>query len=281
MLSLSPTSFNVLEALSVYRYLTPAQMLAVGVTRDKSHLYDTLKRLSRQHGAPVGKMDFGVVPKLGRLAVVYYLKAKGAEIIAEALRVDSTDIPYAKAKVMYHNDYFHRRDCVDFQITARQWAQEIDADMAFYHSYYDHTGANRGGHAGKLSPKTRVWTGTQALVPDGVFKIIMPDNIQRLFVMELSRGMDTKRVVNQLQTHLFALEKKAFSTAFDYPHHHRIVWVFDTENALKVVQERAASLPDCEKWLPAVFFKTIADIEQGFFEGWRGMLPNSPIKPLF
>ena len=103
-------------------------MLAVGVTRDKSHLYDTLKRLSRQHGAPVGKMDFGVVPKLGRLAVVYYLKAKGAEIIAEALRVDSTDIPYAKAKVMYHNDYFHRRDCVDFQITARQWAQEIDAD---------------------------------------------------------------------------------------------------------------------------------------------------------
>jgi len=277
MLNVTPTTHNVLEALALYRYMTPAQMLSAGVTKDRSHLYENLRRLSRGQGSPIGAMDFGTLAGHGRLPVVYYLKKKGAEILADATQRDN--IEYTKHRAKYHNDYFHRIDSVDSHIIIRKWAAQNEIDIDFFRAYYEHRGANHGGTGERLQALTTVWTNYKRITPDAIFKFTTPDGASRLCVLEISRRMETKRVTEQLARHLEAFEDDSFGQAFKYPHMHRLLWVFDSKNALERVQERALTLPTLERWQKAIFFKTLDDVKSNFLAGWQSPLANSISRP--
>ena len=65
------TELSVLEALAVYRFLTAKQLLRIGVTPSRSHLYDVLRTLALRRPKLVHELDFGVEPEVGRLDRIF------------------------------------------------------------------------------------------------------------------------------------------------------------------------------------------------------------------
>ncbi|MBF0246942.1 MAG: hypothetical protein HQL36_02555 [Alphaproteobacteria bacterium] len=65
--TLTETEFAILDALRVYRYLTVAQMLRIGVTKNRSRLYTVLRGFTGGKRPFVGVMKHGVLPGHGRL----------------------------------------------------------------------------------------------------------------------------------------------------------------------------------------------------------------------
>lgn len=278
--TITPTGEKVLFALHKYRYLTPAQMIDAGACRDKKTLYDTLRRLTLGGSSPLGKMDYGSVPKYGRLPVIYFLTLHGARLIADMLRLDVEEVRYAKTKVMFHNDYMHRRDCVDFHIALENWAESEGAEVPVFDVYFDHTGANRSkSNHSRLKPKTKLQVGRNTFVPDGIFEFITADDKRRLCAFEMSRNTETKKVFKQLEIHIDALLERSLSDAYDYEQNHRIVWVFDTYKNMQLVQERAAHIEEWGGLAPALFFKTLEEVKTDFLNGWH-FHNNENVRPL-
>ncbi len=268
--TITPTGEKILLALHKFRYLTPAQMVDAGAANDKKTLYETLRRLTLGGNSPLGKMDYGSVPKYGRLPVIYYLTLHGARMVADFLRLNADEVRHAKTKVMFHNDYLHRRDCVDFHIALENWAKNVGAEVKLFDVYFDHTGANRSkSNHTRLKPKTKLQVGPNSFVPDGIFEFITADDKRRLCTFEMSRNTETKKVFKQLEIHIEALLFRSLSDAYDYEQTHRIVWVFDTFRNMQLVQERAANIEDWDRLAPALFFKTLDEVKSDFLNGWH------------
>src|SRR4051812_25173752 len=79
----SQTEEAILEALATYRFLTPKQMLRLSVTKAPSHLYEVLRALELRKPLVVKKLDFGALPKYGRLDTTFVLTQAGAEVLRE------------------------------------------------------------------------------------------------------------------------------------------------------------------------------------------------------
>lgn len=280
MITITPTAEKALIALALYRFLTAAQMQRVGVSSDISHVRDTLRPLARVRPALIGQIDHGAVPKLGRMAVVNYLTKAGAEALANMRRVDLQQIPFAKGKMSWASDYWHRIACIDFHINLREWAKNHGHHLKRYISYYDFQGANRGqSNKGALRALTSISVGTDKAVPDGLFYLVSKGQ-ERFYIFELSRGMDTKRVFHQLKTHCLALKRKLYQQEYKFEGTPRICWVFDTEKALQMLQQRAEKNELTMGLDRAIFFKTQEEVERDFFHGWRSCDSKQKLKPL-
>src|SRR3954452_21386037 len=131
----SQTEEAILEALATYRLLTPKQMLRVGVTKASSHLYEVLRALEIRRPAVLKKLDFGALPKYGRLDTMFVLTQAGAEVLRER-RENGLDAKAPRQIRMFRNDYFHRKECVELHITVMQWAAHARQTVDFYDSYY-------------------------------------------------------------------------------------------------------------------------------------------------
>ena len=79
---ISQTEGKILEAVAHYRFLTAHQLMRLGVTSDKTHLYDKLRTLKTRRPALLHELRFGPEPGLGRLASIYFLTEHGAAALA-------------------------------------------------------------------------------------------------------------------------------------------------------------------------------------------------------
>ena len=133
---ISATEEAILDVLACYRFLTPNQMFRLGVTAAKPHLYATLRKLQIRKPAVISVLDFGALPRRGRLSRLYALTPYGAEVAADARR-DGEIIETPKRIRAFVNDYFHRLACLDFHIALRAWAERSETTINFFHTYYD------------------------------------------------------------------------------------------------------------------------------------------------
>lgn len=265
---LNVTEYAVMEALRLYRYLTPKQLLRLGVTARKEHLYKTLKSISFGSRSYIAKLDYGVLPGVGRLPSLHYLTRKGAEALAEALLIPLQDVGFPQGAVLINQDYFHRINCLDCQIEISQWASTNNADVLSYDSYFDVTGANRSRTKDTRRAKTKIELNGFNLIPDAIFQLETEDGKKRLFALEVYNGMATKRVLGQLDKYRQALIQGVISDAFNYPSAPRIICIFEKPNELVSVQSRMKESSDFEKVIPYFFFKTLDDFKSGFHGGW-------------
>src|SRR5919202_4927807 len=105
----TPTELTILECLAAFRFLTAEQLMRLGTTKNAGHLYTTLRGLHGRRPRLVEKLDFGVLPKRGRLPVIYCLTPAGADRLARARREEPVVVP-ARYELFPH-DYFHRINC--------------------------------------------------------------------------------------------------------------------------------------------------------------------------
>ena len=275
--SLTETEERIIEAIATFRFLTPKQLMRVGVTKNMRHLYYTLARLRKTARKLVWVFDYGV--GIGRRATVYMLTPFGADLLAMKIRRDGEVIPVHKKKPgKVSSQYQHRLHCVDFHIAFWSWAQEVGAAIDFFHTYYDPW--IREGGSGSFVPRTQLrLKNGQAFIPDAILSFTMPDGVRRVCAFEMCQGQPTLLCAERNLTITKAIKERIIERIFKYDHEPRILLVFDNARGMELVQERLAGTPAFAPFSPLFFAKTCEEIEENFVEGWHQL--NGIKVPLF
>lgn len=281
IVSLSPTGFNVLQALNTYRFLTVKQMVRVGVAKDEGNLRKVLAGMVSAkrdaNGLPrpkeIGMIDFGVLPRIGRLSRLYFLAPEGAGLLSEADR-DGPEPKPVRHAVRFQNDYFHRVNTVDFHITLAQFAASMGHEITLVRQYF-----NRLPKEGKTPPRpsTSIDLNPGYLDPDSTYMLRDRNGTERLLLVEIANGHKVDRVVSKLPKYGQALAEDKINRAFNYGKRApRVLWLFEHERTLELVQKRAADDPWVKASLPYFFMQTLADCKpETLRESWRRPQPDS------
>lgn len=238
-----PTSqIKVLRYLAIYRFLTANQLVTLGVAGRRDNVYKVLRPMVRGGRPLIGKKDFGVAPKVGRLPSVYYLTRYGAQTLAEHDERPLKEIAFPKGVKLFHRDYFHRLFTIDTHIRIRQEAEQSGDEILFFDTYFDKVGSNRyQSRYGQLQAKTQVELedGGGILIPDAVYSHQTREGKQYLTAVEICNGQDTKRIIKQVENHVKAIEQGLLSDKYGYEFANKVLFIFEFEKTKNKVEERS------------------------------------------
>jgi hypothetical protein len=227
----------------------------------------------------IGMLDFGVLPRIGRLSRLYFLAPEGATLLAETDPDGQEPKPVLHA-VRFQNDYFHRVNTVDFHITLSQFAAAEGHEITLVRQYF-----NRLPKEGKTPPRpsTSIDLNPGYLDPDSIYMLRDRNGIERLLLVEIANGHKVDRVVSKLPKYGQALADNKINHTFNYGKRGpRVLWLFEHQRTLELVQQRAADDPWVTASLPYFFMRTMTDCTpETLMPGWLRPLPNGEVVPLF
>ena len=282
MIKFTEIQTNILSELAKFKFLTTSQLHRLGVGKDIPYIRRLAGEMSEgDKTALLGKMVFGVHPKLGRIENVYYLTKRGAEFCTDDLRLEPEAVKHPIGKsTLFEKDYFHRKSTIDFQIHLSKWTETKGFTVDFFDTYFDKIGSNR--RDGTSESKTKVaLEEDKYLMTDGIFQVSTPSN-KFLFLFELYNGRDTLRVLNQLKKHVKAIELGTPSQKYSFPKGHRVVAVFEFETAKKAVIDRVRQDDYFSNMAKRFLFKSAEELGKlPFGEQW-GLLSGeqTPFLPI-
>ena len=263
---------NILVELARYKFLTVSQMHRLGLGKDISWIRTQAKQLTDSNAPLIERLIFSVTPRKGRVENVFFLTKRGKEALIDGLKMDENAVkmPIGNSTLFY-KDYTHRKNTIDFQIAAYQWAQEQERStyIDFFDCYFDKLGNNRT--LGNLQAKNKIALDQEDyIIPDGVF---MLQTAQRpyLFLFEMYDGKDTKRVLEQVKKHVRAIAQGTPSEKYNYPFAHRVILVFEFEALKDAFIERTKNNIYFSEVSPCFRCKSIEGVERDFFTGWQNL----------
>lgn len=261
-----PTEERILEALATYRFLTSAQLMRLGVTSDRTHLYDTLRTLKRRKPALVRELAYGPAPGIGRPPSLYLLDPNAGPVLAD---IDPSwhGLAIPRTVRAITTDYRHRVLCVDFHIALRAWASSTGGRVDLYAAYYDPVPA--GGRGRQPHHRTRVAFPGGVVVPDAILALVDKRGARRLFAFELYAGRRTDRVIEQLETYLRAFAGKALETAYPNEYGIPVLVAFEDREGMDLVRERARDHSGLSGAGASFFLAAVPDFADGFPHAWR------------
>lgn len=231
---LTAANIEVMQALGQYRYLTPSQIVELGIISHRDVFYRLMKRFEAFPTPVVGKAAFSEVHSEGKqgrkqLENVHYLTRQGAELLALVdHEQEAENILSVSRHPLTLKDYWHRRETIDLQILVNQFAFCHGCTVEDFDLYFNHEGANhsKSGHAAKKANTTITYGLTdqydnsigvpQTIMPDAILKLIDPTGKTHLFAIEIQRGRDTKRLHSKLRDqYIPALGEGAINAAYN------------------------------------------------------------------
>ncbi|MES9898575.1 MAG: hypothetical protein ABW148_06080 [Sedimenticola sp.] len=283
MIQLSENDTKALTALAVYQYLTPSQMERLGVGTRRAYIRDnTLARLLRVRPALINAQDFGVIPRIGRLERIYYLTEHGAQIAADFMRCDISEIVFPRFGVRYRDDYFHRKHHVNFHIALRQWIEAGEGrELEFFDSYYTKTKRQRSHSINQILFKPDLTLPAhyrKTIEPDGIFRFSKSSKVF-LCAVEIHRKADSKYITKQLDAHMTALDQSLLADKYDQPTDNLVLSVHESVSSFKSVQKRLLSLPEFERFIPFFHFTLTDSLTERLDKKW--ILANGEKSTLF
>lgn len=260
---------KTLEALKTYRYLTSRQLVRLGVYGSEKGLRDKiLSRLREQPYPLIDSVDFGFVAGKGRLASVHCLTRRGALALANLHEVKLETISYPTGAIQFSRDYFHRLEFINLHISLRQWASTNGQEVEFFHCYFDSTGNQRRENS-QLVRDTQVFLHGKPVIPDGNFRIAMNDGQRRLFTLELHKGNNTGRILEQLETHAHLIEQELLPKKYQHPHDNYILSVHENAGTLEAVKRRFYDSPLLAEHYNYYAFNLADTLKEDFANGWH------------
>lgn len=245
---MTPVELGILRTLAEYRFLTVPQFQRLGVARDRKHLGEKLRAFDRR--GLIGMKELGVYPGLGRLPRMYYLRRIGADALAEFERRDRSEIPFQPNKPKFQVDHIHRRQTVDFHISADLWARDNGRDVGQFIAYY-------------MPPPPRVMlTGGKALLPDAYFEMAATDGVLRPYVVEVARdsgGTDKRRILAQLAAHRIAIQGGLWALAYGHKKDNRVLSIFERQASLDAVRAAMAQSGEYAGYEAHFLFATLEE----------------------
>lgn len=244
----------VLEQLAVYRYLTAPQLLRLGVTQSRDHLWERLRWLERR--GLIGRQRFGVDPNAGKMPDILWLTASGAEYVPDTIAPEGHR-PQGSA------DIRHRVATVDMLIALRTWATAHGWHIAWLKTDFD---PGKPGHKATSVP---LKTG-EPYIPDAVALLTAQAGKPYPLVLEVYRGgwrNDIGHFKRQIPRLIQAADSEAVESAHAFPTLARYLLTFHTADMLR---QALAALPDpgSERW-EAFFFAEHAAVVGDFIGAWR------------
>jgi len=286
MRHLTVRQLEVLEALADYHYLMPAQMVRLGLSTSVWAMRSILNRFDfeirgenggkmRNNKAEIGAIKAGVDRDSGRIARMYYLTRSGAEVVAERRQVNPESIFYPKGDKLVLADIPHRRLAIDFRIELDFFVNKAGFAVEFYHHYFRSSGANRGTNPDeRLRKLTRIDFPEEVVKrckkpffwPDGIFALRSKEK-RVLYLVEACRGIDTGRVMRQLDWHVVALEHGLPSLKYGFDTANKVLLVFEGESALAAVLRQLLLRTDLDAFRGLIACSTLERL-RGNFEDW-------------
>lgn len=266
--SLTGVGERIITELANYTYLSPSQMITLGIMTDRSNLNKRIGALRDFGSKPlIESIEYGVHPKYGRLENLHRLTPYGKKWLIEHLFMDDKDIKVHLSKPPV-TDYFHRKSTINFHIMLEQWCEKNESNMGFFHRYFDKLGNNRRNK--NLTRKTRLNLGNgEQIDPDGIFMLDCADGEKRLFCLEVSNGDNTKRILDQIEGHIKSLHFSAPSRKYGHDYGSRVIWLFQEEGTMRAVIRRFHTLPSAREQKNHFFFKCLHDISADqLFKNW-------------
>lgn len=261
------TQTQILESLARFKYLTNGLISEI-IGKGKNWVINS-GTIPLKERDLIGVINFGVHPTTGKLPNIYFLRPKGVKMLVDDLHYDPEEIRHPKGQNIFAKDYFHRLETIKTHIGADAFIKSIDGELITFETYYDKIGSNRTDGS-MTSTKLDLPDGS-FIIPDGVLKYKKSDQSDVLFLLEVYKGKDTKRVIQQVRKLIYAIYNGVPSRKYNYDKSARLLLLFETEKALKSAITRIKQdeyLQQFEHLEKCIFSRDLDSIEKNFATHW-------------
>lgn len=244
--ALKGKNIDILEALNEYRFLTVQQMVRLGIADTNTTMYRYMKNFNSGKAKHIGTVHYKDLPEHGRLPSMHFLKKAGAEVLQEQLNLLPEQIGFKDYDLHFERDRAHRIQLVDFHIALKQFCTIYNGDIEFFHVYYDFSGANRTKDETReaLRSDTKIDYKDTYIRPDFNCCIYDHTGKRSLFTGEIQRGKDTKRNVEKIKAHAYAMAEGALSQAYGEDTFYKVLYIFNDKDAMRLTLDRVNKDPN-------------------------------------
>ncbi len=102
-----------------------------------------------------------------------------------------------------------------------------------------------------------------------VYLVTWPDGSQDLAVVEIHNTKDTKRFLEQMETHALAVQLGAVAEAYSLAINNRIRWVFSHDSTMHAAMKRIGQHRRFAALHQLVEFNTVKGVREDFTAGWQ------------
>lgn len=269
MMYLKQKESDVLVSLAKYKFLCSSQFTQLGLYKNKGDVTNLLKSMAEQKKPLIGVIKFPTDPTIGKLEYIYYLTKFGEKVLLEDLDYPKEKIKaIAKTKPISTKDYFHRKSTIDFHIALNQWLQSNNGEIKFINYYFDKLGTIRNkDHKSVIEINRFYLKDGKSFIPDISTKFRV-NNESYIFLFEQHNGKDSKRLIEQLHTHLLAISQDVVSKKFNFYKPNRVAIICEEKSVKDAVIQRLQKTDIFNNFYNFFIFKTNDELKENFFNNW-------------
>ena len=261
----SPQQYKVLQALSVYRYLTVEQMLLLGLSKNAKSLRDKTLFALRHHQCIVSEKIGSFLPD------VHHLTKQGRDILCQLEGIELPPAPSQKKQPFSALFARHRFAQVDFQIGLHQWVEKRgDADILL--ELQDFVRQPRA--ATELVVPELI----NPVIPDGTFAVQLNTGATALYLVEIHRSSQSKTVSDQLSRYCEVIKSGVVAQKYGFDVNPIICSVHQQKAVLQSVKRRLLAFEGFAPFKHNFVFHELADLNTNFSQGWH-FADGTPANP--
>lgn len=269
MRTITQVQSKILLALAKFKFLSNSQLHRLGIAKELTWIREKTREMAEGKKSLIGKISFGVHPKVGRLENMFYLTTYGQKVLIEDLGEATEYIKIPSGTTLFYKDYTHRKNTINFHITLSLWCDSENIEIPLFDTYFDKRGnENKGGSIAKNKINIDK---ENYIIPDAVF-MLEKENEKSLFLFEMYDGKDNKRTIQQIEKHIQALILGSPSVKYDMQKAHRIVALFEYESLERAVIAYFKQQTQYQNIFKFFRFKSLERLgNSDFREGWKGL----------
>ena len=268
MMYLKQKESDVLVSLAKYKFLCSSQFTQLGLYKNKGDVTNLLKSMAEQKKPLIGVIKFPTDPTIGKLEYLYYLTKFGEKKLLEDLDYPQEKIKKVKSKPISTKDYFHRKSTIDFYIGLNQWLEKFNGEIRSLNYYFDKLGTIRNKDNKSVIEINKFYLEDgKSFIPDISTKFKV-NNESYIFLFEQHNGKDTKRLAEQLHTHLLAISQDVVSKKFKFNKSNRVAVVCEEKCVKNAVIQRLQKTDIFKNFYDHFIFKTNDELKEDFFNNW-------------
>jgi len=261
------THQRVLENLAEHKYLTPSQMVKIGIRSDRDNMNKILREMKRGKKGVVDEIILTPMEGKGKFEHIYYLSKTGVQILTEDIGTDEDKIRKPIEDSPYiSRDYLHRFETINFGIGFYSWAKKNGAEIQLYLEYFEKAPRQPGK---KRHKKTFIpGKDGKGFEADALGKFTV-NGTESSFLLEVHRGNDVIKFERQAYERAEGLVDGHIQRKLDSEKDCRILWVFEHESTMRSAIGRMNANKDYNGFKDLFLFQTIKSLDEDFEGGWK------------
>lgn len=267
---LSPVQTDFLRLLTKTGFATNKHLEQMNINKVKNSNHYLTKKLL-EHGY-IGRVMVTASWGAGR-KTMFYITQKGAKFIADLDGIPLDDLAYTnytggikKAHLdgevaLVRSDFGHKERYISAYLALEQYLENTDYVIDEFYHYYQLKGDK--GTTLNLDGKN--------FRPDGIVfcKAITPSKPTFVYVVEIHRHSDRRKIILQLLKHVEAIKQQSLNARFGLKAPYFVFSIFTDEN-LAVMKSVLVELQTFDEWqyIKNFFiFARLEDLLENFYKG--------------